>query len=367
MKQEIKEYICPFCCEKFICNRNKFSYHKKTCIKNPNYEYNLEKIKKSKELRHQKFIDEQKKFIHTYELKCKKCGKIYFKKIHERDYNRETYSHFCSKKCANTHIISDETKQKISEGLRKSERYKRVAEKRKQKLKYKNEHTYYCGTKELNEQNVEISKRQSPKYFNKFIPFGLDISKLYTCEFVNEYYKVKQILYKEYVINGLSPADIYKKYNCEQYIKNSETLLHVFKDMNFPIRSHKAAASNAWVQGKFEILDGFQYKQQWHTTWNNKEVYLHSSYELDYAKELDEQNIDYEVENLRIKYLNTKDNEYHCAIPDFYLKDTNTIVEIKSTWTLDIQNMKDKFEAYKEHGYNCKLILDHKETDLYSL
>lgn len=60
MKQEIKEYICPFCGEKFICNRNKFSYHKRTCIKNPNYEYNLEKIKKSKELRHQKFIDEQK-------------------------------------------------------------------------------------------------------------------------------------------------------------------------------------------------------------------------------------------------------------------------------------------------------------------
>ena len=29
--------------------------------------------------------------------------------------------------------------------------------------------------------------------------------------------------------------------------------------------------------------------------------------------------------------------------------------------------MKDKFKAYKELGYNCKLILDHKEVNLYEL
>ena len=40
------------------------------------------------------------------------------------------------------------------------------------------------------------------------------------------------------------------------------------------------------------------------------------------------------------------------------------IVEIKSSWTLDKQNMIDKMKAYKELGYNFKLICDHKEINL---
>lgn len=367
MKQEIKEYICPFCNETFICNRNKFSNHKIRCIKNPNYEKNLEIIQHFKDVKHNNFLENQKKFIHDYKLTCRKCGKTYYKKLHENDYNKGTYSHFCSRKCAKSRIMTNEIKEKISNSLKNSTRYKNVKERKKQQLQYNLEHTYYCGTKKLNDENPEISRRQSPKYFNKFIPFGLDISKLYTCDFVNEYNKVKKILYNEYVINGLSPSDIYKKYDCKKHINHSETLLHVFKDMNFPIRSYKASTSNSWLQGKYNSTKGFQYKQQWHTTWDNKEVFLHSSYELDYAKELDEQHINYDVECLRIKYFNNNDNEYHCAIPDFYLKDTNTIVEIKSSWTLNVQEMKDKFDAYKKMGYNCKLILDHKEIDLYSL
>ena len=91
---------------------------------------------------------------------------------------------------------------------------------------------------------------------------------------------------------------------------------------------------------------------------------MHSSYELDYAKELDEHQIDYEVEYLRIKYWDSQKQEYRCAIPDFYLIGDNTIVEIKSSWTLDKQNMKDKMKAYKELGYNFKLICDHQEIEI---
>ena len=39
----------------------------------------------------------------------------------------------------------------------------------------------------------------------------------------------------------------------------------------------------------------------------------------------------------------------------------NMIVEIKSTFTYDEQNMKDKVKAYNEQGYNFKLILEHQE------
>lgn len=43
------------------------------------------------------------------------------------------------------------------------------------------------------------------------------------------------------------------------------------------------------------------------------------------------------------------------------------IVEIKSDYTLDIQEMKDKVKAYKNLGYDFKLILNHKETNIESL
>ena len=46
--------------------------------------------------------------------------------------------------------------------------------------------------------------------------------------------------------NCLSPADIYVKYNCQEYINHSEVLLHIFKDWKFPIRGWSKAVSNAY-------------------------------------------------------------------------------------------------------------------------
>ena len=374
MKQEIKDYECPYCHEHFIMTRGKFSGHIKYCDANPKSKENRENDKKRAKERHNKFIEERNKTIKEYNFKCKTCGKEYILNLSDYDFEHHNYSDYCSRSCANTRIHSDETKLKISNGLKNSEKFneyfnkiksKNPNYKKNKKGEYVKIKKYYCGSKELNEKNPEISKRQSPKYFNKFIPFGLDISTLYTENFIDEYYKVKQLLYNEYVINYLSPKDIYDKYNCKEYFNNSETLLHVFKNMNFPIRNYSQAVKNAWFTGNLKC--GFthnQYKSCWHTTWNNKEVYLRSSYELDYAKELDEQQIDYEVEKLRIKYWNTQEQEYKCAIPDFYLPKENMIVEIKSSWTLDEQQMKDKMKEYKKLGYNCKLICNHKELIL---
>ena len=133
--------------------------------------------------------------------------------------------------------------------------------------------------------------------------------------------------------------------------------------MNIPKRN-LSDANKLSILNKDKYVSLYCYNKQWHTTWNNKEVYLRSSYELDYAKELDNKQIDYDVEFKRIKYWDSQRNEYRCAIPDFYIPSTNTIVEIKSTWTLDKQNMKDKMKAYQDLGYNFKLICDHNEINL---
>jgi DNA-dependent RNA polymerase auxiliary subunit epsilon len=107
-----------------------------------------------------------------------------------------------------------------------------------------------------------------------------------------------------------------------------------------------------------------KYKSGWHITWNNKKVFLRSSYELEYATFLDENKIDYDVEKLRIQYVDSRDGSKRTAIPDFYLVDSNTIVEVKSCYTLNLQNMKDKFLEYERLGYKVKLLLDKKEVDI---
>ena len=70
------------------------------------------------------------------------------------------------------------------------------------------------------------------------------------------------------------------------------------------------------------------------------------------------------VEDLRILYWDSQLQVQRVAIPDFYLPDSNEIIEVKSTYTYDPINMKDKFIAYKQHGYKCKLLLEHKEIIL---
>ena len=345
MKQEIKEYICKYCGETFIGTRGGFSNHLRFCKMNPNEYPPKKKHKETKQPRN------------IYKLKCQLCGNEYELELTEIQYNSGKYSKFCSRSCANTRYHSDETKNKIKIGRQK------YLDTLPKKIKHK---FWYCGTEELTNKYPDISKRQSKKWFNKFIPFGLDISKLGTEQFVDEFYKCKELLYKEYVLNKLSPADIYKKYNCSEYIKHSETLLHIFKDFGFNTRSYSNAVLECHLQGKLNCWETkiYPYKRGWHTTWNNKEIYYRSSYELDYAIELDNKQIDYEVESLRIKYFDSVLNEYRCAIPDFYIPSTNEVIEIKSTYTLDIQNMKDKFKTYIELGYKPKLILEHKEVDI---
>ena len=376
MKQEIKDYECPYCHKHFLMTRGGLSNHIRWCEDNPKSKINKEHLIEIHKIKHQQYLENLEKQKKEYTFYCKECGKEYKLKLTENEYNKGNYSKYCCKSCANTRHHSGETKEKISNSLKNSEKYQNNVQKdRKKNLNrfYKNENgeyiekpkKYYCGSKELNDLNPDISCRQSPKYFNKLIPFGLNINTLYSEEFIKEHKKVKDLLYNEYVINHLSPKEIYDKYNCKEYFNHFETLLHLFKDWKFPIRSYSKAVSNAFINGRLTLGNIYtQYKCGWHTTWNNKEIYFRSSFELDYAKELDEQQVNYDVECLHIKYWDSQKQEFRCAIPDFYLPDTNTIVEIKSSYTLDKQNMKDKMKTYKDLGYNFKLICDHKEMDL---
>ena len=194
--------------------------------------------------------------------------------------------------------------------------------------------------------------------------FGFDKNKLGTPKVEEEFLRVREMLYDMYHRRHMSSTDISKELG---YPYPATLTCHIFKYLEIPAKSLSTVSIENHLNGKLNLGKDPKYKCEWHKTWDGNEVFLRSSYETDFANELDQKQIKYEVEGLRIKYFNNITQDYRCAIPDFYVPSTNTIIEIKSTWTLDIQEMKDKVKAYKEHGYNFKLILNHEDrTELVS-
>lgn len=353
LKDNIKEAKC-IDCEKIILINKRAS--EKTC--------------RCEECKINNNINKYKKYYQNslIELTCKNC---------EKKYLGKSNSKFCSRKCARAYATKFDNKQELKEAKcidcgkiifinkRASKKtcrceecknkYHQPSDLRKCKIcgsiYYKNE----GGCKN------EFCKNHNIQQFKTLINyFGFNKSKLGTLEVENEFYRIRDLLYDLYWNKGYSSEDLGKLF---KYKNTNHIVQDIFVYMNIPKRNLSEANKNAFLDpNKFiNKLQNNNYKCQWHTTWNNKEVYLRSSYELDYAKKLDEQKIDYNVESLRIKYFDSISNDYKCAIPDFYIPSTNTIVEIKSNWTLDKQNMKDKMKAYLDLGYNFKLICDHKE------
>lgn len=300
---------------------------------------------------------------------CENCGKE-----HDGNYGS---GRFCCKECARS-FSSKNSKGELKEakcidcgkiiyiGKRASEKTCRCKECNKIHHKPSDlKKCKICGSLYYKNEGGcknEFCKNHNIQQFKSLIKyFSFDKTKLGTLEVEEEFNRIRDLLYDLYWNKGLTAEEIgnFFKY------KNSHNIIQtIFSYLNISTRNYSKAVINGHLKGKFDHILKNQYKCSWHTTWNGKEVYFRSSYELDYAKELDNQKIEYEVEYFHIKYFDTQINKYRCAIPDFYIPSTNTIIEIKSEYTLDKQNMKDKMKAYLDLGYNFKLICDHKEIEI---
>ena len=177
------------------------------------------------------------------------------------------------------------------------------------------------------------------------------------------YEKAFQILYEEYFVQNMSVMSIYDKYRiC------CVTLQTLFADFGVKLRSVGEGLQVGVLEGRVHSpasrgVDP-KFRHGWHITWQGNSVYYRSSYELDYAQSLDESKVPYEMETKRIEYFDSQRNRKRIAVPDFYLPETNELVEIKGDWTYSEQNMKDKFKAYRDSGYKPILILEGKQIDL---
>lgn len=231
-----------------------------------------------------------------------------------------------------------------------------------QLYKKKNKICKYCGQEEC--ICPDICKKH--QLFKSLIKFGFDYNVVGTNKLPDEFNRVKNII-----------ETFYKKHNSNNsllketfgYVSGPANFQKLLKSLNIQSKTISEAIIDSYLNGNNIVNDSNKYYSEWHITWEGKEVYLRSSYELDYAKELDNKKIRYDVECLRIKYYDSVMKKYRCAIPDFYLPDTNEIVEIKSTWTIKgkVQEMKDKFIEYIKLEYVPKLILNHNEINIFDI
>ncbi len=101
---------CNFCCKWLTFdNHHQWMAHRSNCIKNPNRNKKIEKIKIAIEKRHK---------IKIYTFFCSKCGKKYNLKLSEQAYAKGKYRKHCSRSCANSRIVTLEQRKKVSDKLK---------------------------------------------------------------------------------------------------------------------------------------------------------------------------------------------------------------------------------------------------------
>lgn len=218
--------------------------------------------------------------------------------------------------------------------------------------------TEFEGAKHKSICNNPFCQKHGIQQFRTLIKyFHFDSSKLGTEEVQKEFYRVRDVLEDLYWNQHVSTAELCKMFNYPR----PANIGKVFSYLGISTKTLSYATKENILEGRFNVPSCNTFHKEWHTTWNKKKVYLRSSYELDFAKELDEKKIDYEVETLRIVYYDSQQQKMRVAIPDFYIPKENLIVEIKSSFTLDERNMQDKKKSYLEQGFNFKLVCDHEE------
>jgi hypothetical protein len=321
--KDIIYYSCDYC-DAIISKNKRYFLVKKT--KN-NYCNNSCQIKHNQEIKYRTLENTQTKVCCNcncekniddfYKLKsgtpkknCKECAKIVSRSKYKRKNNKITIK---SKTCDSCNIDIENGKKKYCTMCKQFTNYRKL-----------------FGKLNVAEHNLLLANQKS-----------LDI------------------LLDEYFVKNLSLIEIKNKYNIMY-----NTVHFYFKINGIKLRSTSDSQSLAYEMGRINVVTSPKYKQGWYTTWDGRLVYYHSSYELEYCKILDSKKIVYQMESVRIKYFDTQKNKNRIAIPDFYLPESNTLIEIKSKYTFDEQNMKDKLVSYNENGYNFKLILDKKEYSI---
>ena len=191
--------------------------------------------------------------------------------------------------------------------------------------------------------------------------FGFNLKLIGSVKIYSEFERIRNILIKDYVNKELSLEEVSKKYK-HNNIRNFSKILN---SLDIKRRSLSQGGVFSYKNFKHKLRKPYKcYKSGYHNTWMKTKVFYRSGYELKYCKYLDKRKINYEMETLRILYFDNQLQKERVSIPDFYLKDYNTIVEIKGKYTYNEQNIKDRFKEYKKLGYDFKLLYGSDLKDI---
>ena len=279
--------------------------------------------------------------------KCEQCGNR-----HSGNYGS---GRFCSTLCARSFASKKNDKSKRKHGICP------VCKRRHLINKQANPTMTYC--KKCYKLRRKIKRPcnvcgqpicMKPEYCNRWrlipslIKIGLKKKKLGKPSVYREFDRIRYKINKEYHTKELSTIDLATKYNLTPVV-----IRNIFKGLRISIRSRSDSISLAYKHNKLKPqTKSFKYKNGWHTTWYGKEVYYRSSLELNHCKILDKETTMYDMESLRLRYWDSQSKKTRTAIPDFYLSESNTIIEIKSFYTLNKDRKKMKDKTYKKHsGY----------------
>ena len=174
---------------------------------------------------------------------------------------------------------------------------------------------------------------------------------------IQEFNILKEKIKYAYHYDGLSSSQIRDKFNIPLPDGHMPAFL---KQLGIKRRTISEAAHLYYQQGRGASGYGRNgYKCGWHTDWEGNKHYYRSSYELAAYTMLDSKNRKYKTESLRFTYFDSTEKKKRAAIPDIIL-DNNTIIEVKSKYHYDKQNMIDRFVVYNESGYKTLLLLEGK-------
>jgi hypothetical protein len=346
-EQRIKEYNKnPKCC--LYCNAP-ISYERKSakfCNSSCAAKYNNHNRVVTEA--HKEKTSKTMKSKPLREVKCCRCGNI--------TYTNST--------CKTRRILCDncrDTKNRPKCPKHRKRRETNTSSKYRKPCKW-------CGAKRGQCKHPEICKLHQVITRSLIPNFEFDSSTIGTERIYEEFIRVKDMLYDLYWNQQLSLQEIKDKFpKCKKELSALRLMLIA---IGIQTRTPKQAVNNFIKQhpdraiNQYELNKNYQFKSGWHTTWNNKQIFYRSSDELNFALQLDEKKINYEVEKVRIFYYDTQKQCERLAIVDFYLPDTNEIFEIKGyMWYNETtkQNMRDKFAAYKKAGYIPHLIVNNSE------
>jgi hypothetical protein len=218
----------------------------------------------------------------------------------------------------------------------------------------------WCGQGECKRKDI-CKKYQIFPSLIKY--FGMNPEVIGMMDLYKEYERIIEIVKNLYYDKEMSLPQLAEYFNYTNDIRNFNKILN---SIEIEKRTRSNSLINAYKNGRCELPKSLNnsYKCGYYTTWEGKKVFLRSSYEFDYAEHLDKERIRYNVENLRFQYWDSQLLKNRIAIPDFHIIDFNIIVEIKSDYTLNLINMKDKKMCYENAGYELVLIVEREEMSL---